>query len=145
MHPEAWLDTLWQAHTGFTVGLLAVLLLRQPWRRLAGAQAAYALWLLPPWLALAALLPVGRDGRTPMPEIYEMFAGRLTQQQVLEAAGGDPRGQFYAHLYLALYQEALGQSDAARDSIMLAADSRFAAAGGYMHGVAVVHRDQRGR
>ena len=45
MHPEAWLDTLWQAHTGFTVGLLAVLLLRQPWRRLAGAQAAYALWL----------------------------------------------------------------------------------------------------
>ena len=98
-----------------------------------------------PEAALAALLPVGRDGRTPMPEIYEMFAGRLTQQQVREAAGTDPRAQFYAHLYLALYQEALGQSDAARDSIMLAADSRFAAAGGYMHGVAVVHRDQRGR
>lgn len=57
MLPEGLIDTLWEAHTGFTVGLLAVLLLRKPWCRLAGAQAAYALWLLPPWLALAALLP----------------------------------------------------------------------------------------
>lgn len=57
MLPEAWIATLWEAHTGFTLGLLAVLLLRKPWRRLAGAQAACALWLLPPWLALVALLP----------------------------------------------------------------------------------------
>ncbi len=57
MASEAVIATLWQAHTGFTIGLLAVLLLRKPWRRFAGAQAAYALWLLPPWLALAALLP----------------------------------------------------------------------------------------
>lgn len=57
MLPEGLIDTLCQAHTGFTIGLLAVLLLRKPWRRLVGAQAAYALWLLPPWLALAAWLP----------------------------------------------------------------------------------------
>ncbi|HEY8881734.1 MAG TPA: M56 family metallopeptidase [Roseateles sp.] len=57
MPNEALIDALWRAHTGFTAGLLAVLLLRRPWRRLAGAQAAYALWLLPLWLALAALLP----------------------------------------------------------------------------------------
>ncbi len=98
-----------------------------------------------PEAALAALLPVGNDGRTPMPEIYQMFAGRLSPQQVLEAADGDARGRFYAHLYLALYQDALGQTEAAHDSIMLAADDRFAAVGGYMHGVAVVHRDRFGR
>ena len=97
-----------------------------------------------PEAALAALLPVGRDGRTPMPEIYEMFAGRLTSQDILEAAGGSARGRFYAHLYIGLYREALGESAAARDSIQLAADDRFAAAGGYMHGVAVVHRDRLG-
>ena len=79
-----------------------------------------------------------------MPEIYEMFAGRLTSQDILEAAGGSARGRFYAHLYIGLYREALGESAAARDSIQLAADDRFAAAGGYMHGVAVVHRDRLG-
>ncbi|MEO6279084.1 M56 family metallopeptidase [Roseateles sp.] len=55
--PDTWIDTLWRAHTGLTLGLLAVLVLRRPWRRRAGPQAAYALWLLPPWLALAALWP----------------------------------------------------------------------------------------
>ncbi len=97
-----------------------------------------------PAAALAALLPVGRDGRTPMPEIYEMFAGRLSSQDVLEAAGDSPRGRFYAHLYIGLYQEALGETAAARESIRLAAGDGFAAAGGYMHGVAVVHRDRLG-
>lgn len=92
--------------------------------------------------ALAALLPVGRDGRSPMPEIYEMFGGRMSQEEVIAAAGDNARGQFYAHLYLGLYQEALGQTAGARESILLAADDRFAAAGGYMHGVAVVHRDR---
>jgi beta-lactamase regulating signal transducer with metallopeptidase domain len=70
MRPEAWLGTLWQAHTGFTVGLLAVLLLRRPWRRLAGAQAAYALWLLPLWLALAALLPSTGLPTLMLPAVY---------------------------------------------------------------------------
>jgi beta-lactamase regulating signal transducer with metallopeptidase domain len=57
MLSEGWINTLWELHTGFTIGLLTVLLLRNPWRRFAGSQAAYALWLLPPALALAALLP----------------------------------------------------------------------------------------
>jgi lipoprotein NlpI len=95
--------------------------------------------------ALAALLPVGRDGRSPMPEIYEMFGGRMTEEEVLTAAGDNARGQFYAYLYLGLYREALGQTSGAREAILLAADDRFAAAGGYMHGVAVVHRDRLGR
>lgn len=57
MPSEAVIDTLWRAHLGLSLGLAAVLLLRRPWRRFAGAQAAYALWLLPLWLAAVALLP----------------------------------------------------------------------------------------
>ena len=91
--------------------------------------------------ALAALLPVGPDPRSPMREIYEMFRGRMTPQDVLLAAGGRPLARFYAHLYRGLYHEALGRTEVAREEIFLAADERFAAVGGYMHTVAVVHRD----
>ena len=94
-----------------------------------------------PEAALAGLLPVGADSRRPMLEIYEMFAGRMTPQEVLSAAGAQPRARFYAHLYRGLYQEALGRVGAAREEIFLAADDRFASVGGYMHDVAVVHRD----
>jgi len=94
-----------------------------------------------PQVALEALLPVGRDTRSPMREIYEMFAGRMTPQDVLSAAN-DPRARFYAHLYRALYHDAYGREQAAREEILLAAADRFAGVGGYMHGVAVVHRDR---
>ncbi len=92
-----------------------------------------------PEAALRALLPVGRDPRSPMREIYEMFGGRMAPQAVLEAAGSEPRARFYAHLYRGLYFEALGRSAAAREALALAAHERFSAAGGYMHTVAVVH------
>ena len=92
--------------------------------------------------ALAAILSVGPDSRPPMREIYDMFSGRLSPQEVLSAAGEVPRARFYAHLYIALYHESLGRTGLARDEIVLAADDQFAAAGGYMHAVAVVHRDR---
>ena len=95
-----------------------------------------------PEAALEALLPVGPDPRSPMREIYEMFRGRMTAQEVLAAAAGQPLARFYAHLYRGLYLEALGRTEAAREEIVLAADDRFAAVGGYMHWVAVVHRDR---
>lgn len=57
MPSDAVIDGLWRAHLGLSLGLLAVLVLRRPWRRVAGPQAAYALWLLPAWLAYAAALP----------------------------------------------------------------------------------------
>ena len=94
-----------------------------------------------PEAALEALLPVGPDPRSPMREIYEMFSGRMTPQEVLSAAAGRPLPRFYAHLYRGLHHEALGRTEAAREEIFLAADDRFAAVGGYMHIVAVVHRD----
>ncbi len=98
-----------------------------------------------PEAAREALLPVGPDPRRPMREIYEMFSGRMTPQDVLSAAGGQPRARFYAHLYRGLYHAAFGRTEAAREEIFLAADDQFAEVGGYMHMVAVVHRNLLGR
>lgn len=95
-----------------------------------------------PDAAVEALLPVGPDGRRPMTQVYEMFAGRLSPEEVMAAAGEQPRARFYAHLYIGLYLEAMGRDDEARPAILAAAEDRFAGAGGYMHAVAVVHREQ---
>jgi len=89
--------------------------------------------------ARAALLPVGPDPRPPMREVYQMFRGALTADDVLKAAGSGPAGQFYAHLYIGLYSEALGRKDLALKHIKEAASDRYASAGGYMHMVAGVH------
>ena len=94
-----------------------------------------------PESALAALLPVGPDPRMPMAEIYEMFRGGMTPDEVLAAGErGGERGRFYAHLYVGLYHEALGRNGEARTHITEAADERFASVGGYMQMVARVHR-----
>ena len=92
-----------------------------------------------PEAARTALLPVGRDSRVPMREIYEMFGGNLAPVQILTAAGSQLSGQFYAHLYLGLYFEAHGQDADALEHIEAAAADRFARVGGYMHMVARVH------
>ena len=98
-----------------------------------------------PAAARAALLPVGPDQRVPMREVYDLFRGERTPDQVLAAAGRSTSGQFYAHLYLGLDFEALGDRAQALAHIRLAADDGFAAAGGispYMHMVARVHLDR---
>jgi lipoprotein NlpI len=92
-----------------------------------------------PAKARAALLPVGPDARAPMREVYQMFRGTLTPEQVLSAAGSRPDAQFYGHLYLGLYFEALGMKDRALEHIKIAANDRFERDGGYMHMVARVH------
>ena len=92
-----------------------------------------------PEKARAALLPVGPDARVPMRQVYQMFRGTLTPEDVWAAAGERPESQFYAHLYLGLYFEALGNKDRALEHITAAAADRYAAAGGYMHTVARVH------
>ena len=92
-----------------------------------------------PDAARKALLPVGPDGRVPMREVYQMFRGALTAADVLKAAGDRPSAQFYAHLYIGLYSEALGQKALALTHIKEAAADRYASAGGYMHMVAGVH------
>jgi lipoprotein NlpI len=93
-----------------------------------------------PAKARAALLPVGPDARVPMREVYQMLRGTLTPEQVLSAAGAQPDAQFYGHLYLGLYFDALGMKDRALEHITIAATDRFESSGGYMHMVARVHR-----
>ena len=57
----------------------------------------------------------------------------------MAAAGTRPDGQFYAHLYLALYAEAAGDRALTLEHLKSAAASRYASVGGYMHMVARVH------
>jgi len=89
--------------------------------------------------ARAALLPVGPDTRVPMRQIYLMFRGTMPPEEVLRAAGTQPRAQFYARLYIGLYFEALGDARRALEHLTFAAADRYADAGGYMHTVAKVH------
>ena len=92
-----------------------------------------------PAKARAALLPVGPDPRVPMRQIYEMFRGTLSPEQMLQAAGSQATGQFYAQLYAGLYFDAQRDDRRALEHITAAAADRYADAGGYMHTVAKVH------
>ena len=89
--------------------------------------------------AKAAILPVGPDSRVPMRQVYEMFRGAMSPDMVLKAAGSRDSAQFYAHLYVGLYFDALRDTRRALEHITLAAADRYADAGGYMHTVAKVH------
>jgi lipoprotein NlpI len=89
--------------------------------------------------ARAALLPVGPDSRVPMREVYQMFNGTIGPEKVLAAAGASAAAEFYAHLYVGLYFEAIGRKAEALAHIKAAASDRYASAGGYMNRVARVH------
>ena len=97
--------------------------------------------------ARQALLNIDGDRRVPMMEIYRLFKGEGTIDEVMRAArGGDSDPQvrnrqlFYAHLYLGLYHEALGDESEARRNLVLAAD-RYPV-NHYMGDVARVHADK---
>lgn len=92
-----------------------------------------------PAAARKTLLPVGPDARVPMRQVYELFRGAMTADDVLKAAGAQPSAQFYAQLYLGLYFEATGDARRALEHIKAAAAERYASAGDYMHMVARVH------
>ena len=92
-----------------------------------------------PAKARAALLPVGPDSRVPMRQIYQMFRGSMKPEDVLAATPSEPTSEFYAHLYLGLYFDALANKDRALEHIAVAAADRYALAGGYMHSVARIH------
>ena len=100
-----------------------------------------------PAAARAALLPVGPDPRVPMRQVYDLFRGVLTTKDVLAAGRSGPASEFFAQLYLGLYEEARGNAAAALDHITAAAADKYRSAGGYMHAVARVHLSilQRGK
>lgn len=90
------------------------------------------------------LLRVGDDRRVPMREIYEMFAGRLKPDDVLDAArsgdvSADERDSrcFYAQLYVGLFLESEGDMARSLEAIRLAAQKH--PTGHYMADVARTH------
>ena len=103
----------------------------------------------------AVMLPIKDDRRIPMMKVYDMFRGKATPEQVLEnVTADDPKGDvlsgrlFYAHLYLGLYLEAVGEKREARKYIALAADKKLAnhpRINGYMWDVARIHHEQKGK
>lgn len=98
--------------------------------------------------ARAALIQVKPDPRVPMTQVFSLFAGKGTPEAVLEAAeAGQPSAselkqrQFYAHLYLGLYYEAMGQATQAKEHVLKAAGPYWAPH--YMGDVARVHAKLR--
>ncbi len=96
--------------------------------------------------ARPSILKIKRDSRVPMMEVYRLFIGEGTVEEVMNAARGsesDPdvrkRHLFYANLYLGLYHEAMGDEAQAREHIFLAAD-RYPL-DHYMGDVARVHAE----
>ena len=89
--------------------------------------------------AKQSLIPIARDYRVPMSQIWELFSGETTPEIVLEAANatGTRQSLCYAHLYLGLYYEALGKSELAEKHLRLAANDHFV--DNYMGRVAKVH------
>lgn len=85
-------------------------------------------------------LPIGRDGRVPMAEVWRLFRGEGDVDAVMAAAerDGSPDALLYGRLYLGLYYAALG--DAAKEAEYINAAAQDAP-GHYMGSVARVHAD----
>lgn len=100
-----------------------------------------------PEAARGAMIPISGDPRVPMSQVYEMFRGKLTPDDVFEAASaGKPDTDaleerlFMANLYVGLYHEAHRDFAAARKYTTLAAKAY--PRGHYMWHVARVHAER---
>src|SRR5262249_24851644 len=93
--------------------------------------------------ARASVLKIGKDKHVPMMQVYDLYRGVLRPADVLAAAaaGAAERKQrlFYAHLYLGLYHNAVGDKGKAREHLALAAGKYRIAH--YMGDVARVHHE----
>jgi lipoprotein NlpI len=96
--------------------------------------------------ARAALIPIAEDRRVPMMEIYKLFAGKGSVEDVQKAVdAGNPTPvqmdsrKFYMELYLGLYFEAKGDAKLAYEHIKRAATGGSADYMDYMGDVAKVH------
>lgn len=91
------------------------------------------------------LIPISGDTRVPMKEVHRLFAGKAQPQEVLAAAQkeqGEAKtiAMFYAHLYLALYYEALGDRQKTLEHLQPAVEKYPISH--YMWDVAKVHWDR---
>lgn len=92
-------------------------------------------------------IPIKGDSRVPMAEVHQLFAGTGSAEEVIKAAeagsGADHRNHLcYAHLYLGLYYEAVGETDKACHHMTLAATDY--SMDHYMGKTAQVHMKVRG-
>lgn len=77
--------------------------------------------------ARKALIPIVGDSRVPMKEVHDLFSGKGSVEAVLKAAESGEgevlkNHRCYAHLYLGLYFEALGDEAKAKDHMLKAAN-----------------------
>jgi lipoprotein NlpI len=93
--------------------------------------------------ARASLLPIANDPRVPMMQIYGLYQGKLTPDDVLAAVNANPPNRelhnqwlFYAHLYIGLWHEAAGNAEQAKHHLFEAEKHKIAH---YMWDVARVH------
>jgi len=97
--------------------------------------------------ARKALIPIDtkKDSRVPLKEVYELYAGQGSVEQVLQRAKqfNRPMTYMYANLYIGLYYEAAGDVDQAK-KYMQAAAAAIDLREHYMQRVAKVHLQQRG-
>jgi lipoprotein NlpI len=98
--------------------------------------------------ARKALIPIEGDTRVPMKQVHALFAGTGSVEAVLTAAGAGDDSPLrrnhlcYAHLYLGLYFEALGDDAKAKDHILKAATDYEM--DHYMGKTAITHAKVRG-
>lgn len=100
------------------------------------------------------LIPIQQDRRVPMAQIYEMFAGRQSREDVLNAAQQTsarvPKGSerhrlqlYYAYLYIGLFEEMLGNPQASLASMEKAKQVNPLPPDNFMGRVAPVHHRLR--
>ncbi len=100
------------------------------------------------------LIPISEDRRVPMAQIYEMYAGRMTPEQVLNIANQTSPSveldseqhrlqRYYAYLYIGLYFEMLENEQASLDSMKKAAALNPLGKTNFMGQVARVHLQLR--
>ncbi len=99
--------------------------------------------------ARKVFIPIAGDSRVPMTEIHALFAGTGTEDAVMKAANDVSSGNYalrnqlcYAHLYLGLYHEVIGNADKAKMHMLKAANDYKMTH--YMGRTAQVHVTLRG-
>ncbi|QDU36319.1 Lipoprotein NlpI precursor [Maioricimonas rarisocia] len=103
--------------------------------------------------AREGLLKYEKDDRQPFPDVYRLFAGAITPEQILAniAAADIPDHErnkrfFYAHLYIGLNHAVEGDEAAARTHLAKAVSNSWPRRAGYgpnyMWHVARLHHDQ---
>lgn len=96
--------------------------------------------------AKTEMLKIGPDSRVPMKQIYDLYLGKLKNEDVIAAAEANKPAAdrlneqlFYAHLYIGINEDLLGHKKEALRHMTVAADRH--PIGHYMWDVARVHRD----